>query len=275
MGGGGAWGPLWAHGLSVLPTPDCTTHLGIERYDDRPMHDAFIYARINLARRAAYSLMGVGFHGLNGLSPKVSRHIYMTFVIPILLYGLEAITMSKKTLKQIQSLPERTADAAVYQLIGIPPIEALIDIRISTFAASLALDSAITREVMLEQLALKDDSSSSWFTFAQKRLRKYHLPDWSTLVIDMWSKLDWNRLSKITILNHCAFELSVCAATKSTLNLMNYEFVSTKPFKKPHPIWRHVHPNTRDVGRATIKARLLSGTYILQTNVSTVIGIEQ
>ena len=78
---------------SVLPTPDCTTHLGIERYDDRPMHDAFIYARINLARRAAYSLMGVGFHGLNGLSPKVSRHIYiyMTFVIPRLLYGLEAI----------------------------------------------------------------------------------------------------------------------------------------------------------------------------------------
>ena len=83
---------------------------------------------------------------------KVSRHIYMTFVIPRLLYGLEAITMSKKqfsllekfhkkTLKQIQSLPERTADAAVYQLIGIPPIEALIDITISTFAASLALDS--------------------------------------------------------------------------------------------------------------------------------------
>ena len=112
------------------------------------MHDAFIYARINLARRAAYSLMGVDFHGLNGLSPKVSRHIYMTFVIPRLLYGLEAITMSKKqfsllqkfhkkTLKQIQSLPERTEDAAVYQLIGIPPIEALIDIRISTFAASL------------------------------------------------------------------------------------------------------------------------------------------
>ena len=84
-----------------------------------------------------------------------------------------------------------------------------------------------------------------------------------------WSKLDWKRLSKRTILNHCALELSVCAATKSTLNLMNCEFVSTKPFKEPHPIWRHVHPNTRDVRRATIKARLLSGTYLLQTNVST------
>ena len=113
---------------------------------------------------------------------------------------------------------------------------------------------------MLRQLALKDDSSSSWFTYAQKRLRKYHLPDLSTLVIDTWSKLDWKRLSKRTILNHCALELSVCAATKSTLNLMNCEFVSTKPFKEPHPIWRHVHPNTRDVRRATIKARLLSGT---------------
>ena len=61
----------------------------------------------------------------------------------------------------------------------------------------------------------------------------------------------------------------MCAATKSTLNLMNCEFVSTKPFKEPHPIWRHVHPNARDVRRATIKARLLSGTYLLQTNVST------
>ena len=54
---------------SVLPTPDCTTFLGKERYDDRPMHDAFIYARINLARRSScIFVMGVGFHGLNILS---------------------------------------------------------------------------------------------------------------------------------------------------------------------------------------------------------------
>ena len=181
-------------------------------------------------------------------------------VIPRLLYGLAAIIMSKKqfswldkfhkkTLKQSQSLgslSERKADAAVYQLIGIPPIDALIDVGISTFAASLALDSAITRDVMLRQLALKDNFRVRGLlthNIAQ-RLRKYDLPDLSTLVINMWSKLDWKQLSKRAILNHWVLELSVCAATKSTLNLMNCEFVSTKPFREPHTIWRHVHPNT-------------------------------
>ena len=64
--------------------------------------------------------MNTGLHGANGLSPEVSYQIYKIYVIPRLLYGLEIISLNKtqldkinryhlKTLRNIQSLPQRTA----------------------------------------------------------------------------------------------------------------------------------------------------------------------
>ena len=140
----------------LLLRPASTSHLGIERETNKPHPDAFIDSRIALTCRTVHALMGTGLHGLNGLSPRVSRHIYLTFVIPRMLYGLEAINIRpkqlrllsnthKRLLKQFQSLPDRTADAAVFTLIGIPPLPALLDIKIAVFAYSLANNSDLTR----------------------------------------------------------------------------------------------------------------------------------
>ena len=35
--------------------------------------------RMPLGRRSAYALMGSGFHGMNGISPAISIHIYRTY----------------------------------------------------------------------------------------------------------------------------------------------------------------------------------------------------
>ena len=46
---------------------------------------------INKARRVAYALMGTGFHGFNGLHPKVSLKLWDTYILPRLTYGLEVL----------------------------------------------------------------------------------------------------------------------------------------------------------------------------------------
>jgi hypothetical protein len=65
-----------------------------------------------------------------------------------------------------------------------------------------------------------------------------------------WSVLSW-------------WELSLCSEgkVKSTLLYMSFEKVS---FSSPRSIWQAISPNIRSVARACIKARLLTGTYMLQ-----------
>ncbi len=78
--------------------------------------------------------MGVGLHGVNGISPVVSLRMWETFARPRMLFGVETIHLNckelkilsdyhKKFLKQIQSFPDRVATTAVYALLGAEPIE--------------------------------------------------------------------------------------------------------------------------------------------------------
>ncbi|CAC5394809.1 unnamed protein product [Mytilus coruscus] len=69
------------------------------------------------------------------INPRTAYKIYQAYVIPRLLYGLEILPLNStqmtelkqfhlKTLRCFQSLPIRTATAAVYMLLGALPIEA-------------------------------------------------------------------------------------------------------------------------------------------------------
>lgn len=90
--------------------------------------------RITTARRTSYALMKNGVHGTNGLNPRTSYKIYQIYVLPRLLYNMEVVSLTKTQLKEleyfhlnflrnIQSLPQRTATAAIYALLGAMPIE--------------------------------------------------------------------------------------------------------------------------------------------------------
>ena len=85
-----------------IPPSDVLTHLGIDRHAGSTTSDDFIEARISLARRTAYSLMGTVFHGVNGVSPQYSISVYMTYVLPRMLYGLDAITLKEKHVKSLE-----------------------------------------------------------------------------------------------------------------------------------------------------------------------------
>ena len=125
-------------GENAVPVVNCITHLGINRYNNINDKDKFILERLALGRRTSYSLMGAGFHGVDGIPPNVCCKLYHTYVLPRILYGLETMVLSRsqidqlevpprRTLRAIQRLPIRTASAAVHLLIGALPIEAALD----------------------------------------------------------------------------------------------------------------------------------------------------
>ena len=91
----------WNIGENVLHLSDRTTHLGLARTDKNDSA-VNIEDRISLARRTGYSLMKSGYHGSNGLNPKVSYRLYQTYVLPHMLYDLEILDLSKSDVKQLK-----------------------------------------------------------------------------------------------------------------------------------------------------------------------------
>ena len=72
-----------------LPVVSQTMHMGIMRSANT--QESAVQENIKKARRTIYSLMGAGLHGENGLDPDTSIHLLQTYVIPILVYGLEVV----------------------------------------------------------------------------------------------------------------------------------------------------------------------------------------
>ena len=99
-----------------------TTHLGIHReISDKPN----IEEKISIGRKTAYSFMGAGFHSGNGLKVSLNGFIWSTFVVPRIAYGLEVLILrikdtdllekfQRKSLKQIQGLPDKTPNVVPY-----------------------------------------------------------------------------------------------------------------------------------------------------------------
>ena len=69
---------------------------------------------------------------MNGLDPEKAIHLTQTYILPVVIYGMEVVLPKrkyidmlnkfyKKFLKMIISLPVNTADPAVYDLCGTIP----------------------------------------------------------------------------------------------------------------------------------------------------------
>ena len=121
-----------------VDTPYTTVHLGIVR-NTNGRADIHVDGKISLGRKTAYSLMGAVLHGGGRLKATLGGHIWSTFVIPRLLYGLEALLLKqkdndslekfkRKCLKQIQGIPDNTSNSACLALLGyILPIKDILN----------------------------------------------------------------------------------------------------------------------------------------------------
>lgn len=138
-------------GGEKLPYVDSLEHLGLNR-SLKASNTETINDRIYTVTGTLYARMPPGLHGDNGLTPHASSKILSSYVIPKLIYGLEALVLSKtdinnverrlkQKLKTLLSLRDGTADEAIYLISGIHPLKAAIESRkLSLFGAITRLD---------------------------------------------------------------------------------------------------------------------------------------
>lgn len=161
-------------------------------------------------------------------------------------------------LRRLQSLPERTATAAVHLLVGIAPAEAYLDCAIAALLAGIARNrSNVIYHLATNQLATKSTTSASWFVYAAQRLMKYNISIDSIL----GGTLRPNA-AKPTIIRHWEYHLKAEAYEKSTLKHLN---ISECSLQRPHVLWTCSQDSLHRQRRSTIRVRLATGVYMLQS----------
>jgi hypothetical protein len=259
----------------------CSTsekHLGIHRNAKNTNIDT-IHERVKSARRASYSLMGAGLHGLNGVGPEVAFLQYKVYVIPILLYGLESLVLSPKELetleiyhrtclRYIQHLPISTAKVALHLLSGVLPVKATLDIQTLTLFRNIvtgddaAPSAHYMKELLYRQLAMKHLDNSSWASHVRRLLHMYDLPTAYELLKHPPSKLAWKQTVKTAIYEYHHNKLLEEATERSSLVCMNTSVYCAGML---HPMWKDLVTPV-DIRRVTVVAQLLVGRYPLATS---------
>ena len=190
----------WSLGDNTVHLSDTAVHLGINRAGEKES-SINVKERISLARRTSYSLMNTGLHGTTGLNPMTSHIIYKAYVLPSLLYGIETLSLTKgqlqqlskyhlQTLRNIQSLPQRTSTSAVLLLLGALPLEAELHRRRLSLAISVNnSENSTIRLLVQRQLACSYDNRNSFFYELAKILWKYELPSLGQLFCSNFTKL--------------------------------------------------------------------------------------
>ena len=258
----------WSLGDSNIKQSSSCTHLGIDRYNNSITSDEFIKDKIKLARRTAYSLMGAGFHGINGLSPVTTKRMMQLYITPRLLFGLETLIINSKQrellekyyrtlLRRLQSLPESTAIEALYILCDTLPIKAQLDIRTLTFFGKIAnQDNDLLQQIGLRQLATKNLNSNSWFIYVTKLAAKYSLPSTHKMMSNPITESQWKQLVKREVTKFWCIKTKETASNKSSLKYIDLENIS---LKQPANIWTYTRQNNRHVTKSIIRCRLLAG----------------
>ena len=252
------------------------THLGVNyNFDLNSPTSPTIDNRLSLARKTTYALMGSGFHGVNGLKPTVSMKIFETYVIPRIMYSLESINISitdmkrleihqRTVIRQLQSLPTRTANAALYILVGILPMEARIHKKRLSIIPSI-LKNQVFREIIPRQLAVKTTDSSSWVVKTQEILRLYDLPSILELLENPPPDQPWKKSVKTAIHKFWKQKLEDETVQKSTLKYLSPIFNQGIS----HNVWKLCTDSPSEVKKAIVKVKLMTNTYNLQSNKTT------
>ena len=247
-------------------------HLGIIRGGSKhsPGQDA-----VKKARKTAYALMGAGLHGVNGVNPLIGHKLWNIYIIPRCTYGLDTLNITttemdtilkfeRKFLKNIMGLSDSTANVIPYILLGALPVDSQIHKkRLGLLGAIFRKEGSKEQTIAHRQLATKSIKENSWFQQTEKILHYYELPSSHTLLENTPSKEVWKHTVKMAIENKVTAVFKEEAKLRSSTKYIN---VDSYIIGTPHPVWTTVEVSTRDVRRAAVKAKILTGTYLLQAN---------
>ena len=175
----------WEINSSKLPVKKDLVHVGIER--NLASIDPTIDTRISYGRQTLYGLFGSGMHGTNGLPVSTSLHLYQIYIIPRVIYGLEALVLKKTHLynleilqrsiiKSLLGVPKRTAIPALYIITGLHPMEMQVDRKQLIFLLSLISQDGRLRDLVHRQYVMKKSNSKSWVAQIKKTLARFSLP---------------------------------------------------------------------------------------------------
>ncbi|VDH94176.1 Hypothetical predicted protein [Mytilus galloprovincialis] len=266
----------WKLGDNEVSVSKTTTHLGIIRSEKNEV-SINIDDRISCATKTLYSLTGTGFHGTNGLPPTTCMKLFITYVLPRLLYGLETFVLKQyhlnalekfyiNFLRKIQCLPNRSVKGITYLLLGVRPATAELHIRqLNLLGCIIRSENLTLNKILRRQISTKSETSDSWFTYIDKLLVQYDLPSAAKMVINPPCKLLWKKNVKLAIDKFWTQKLLLDCQNKSTLS---YCDLSSLKIGTVHKLWSSIESNIKDVRRGGIKARLITGTYVLQSNTS-------
>ena len=230
---------------------------------------------IQKAHHVVYSLMGAGLHGENGVDPEAAISLLNTYVLPVLLFGLEVIVPSgkaldilerhyKRLLKQILSLPSTATDPAIYLLSGMLPVKAVLLKRILSLFGNITRLPEDSVELCLakHKLEVKSFGSHSWFIVVKKILIKYELPSPVELIETPSRRSLWKRQCNRSINDYWKDRIISQSKLYSSLKYLS----KTYKVGKCHPAVKPYELSIRDINRIPVMNRILTGTYILQTN---------
>jgi hypothetical protein len=126
-------------------------------------------------------------------------------VIPRILYGVEVLNhtltdiknlerLQVQICKQIQGLPERTAKLAAYSLLGVEPIELVVDRLTLTFLGNILQDkTTIEFQIVERQHPMMKTNTQNYANVITNILRKYRLPELSNILQDIPTKANWKK----------------------------------------------------------------------------------
>ncbi|CAG2235429.1 unnamed protein product [Mytilus edulis] len=168
----------------------------------------------------------------------------------------------RKILRQIQGLPNNTANMAVYTLVGAEPIAITLDKNVLTFFMNIVRNSGtIECEILRRQIAFSDLRGKDFINRVEKTLSKYNLKSSSYYIENPLNKIEWKRLVGIKIKEYWKNE---CHNEKMEKTSLKYIEIQNNPLNEAHNIWKSVKNNSKDVKAGEIKARISTQTYIFQ-----------
>ena len=159
--------------------------------------------------------------------------------------GLEALLLRKtdfeslekfrrKSLKQIQGLPDKTPNTVVLALLGIPPVEVAIRKNsLNLFMSIIKNKSSVEYQIAERLLVMNDVGEKSWFNYIRSTLEQYNLPSAYTLLQQDITKLQWKKLLNSSIATFVENSWKTEVATKPSLKYVNSDSLK---MGQSHPI---------------------------------------
>ncbi|VDI60690.1 Hypothetical predicted protein [Mytilus galloprovincialis] len=185
-------------------------------------------------------------------------------VLPLNARQLKALSDFHSTfLRNIQSLPVRTASVAIYALLGALPLEAELHKRqLSLLHSILTSENQNLKEILIRQYRLQVHQGT-FLERTESILNKYNLPTIEELWENTPTKINWKHTTRSAIIKFWQEWIKTEISQKSTLHRLDINSIN---IGETHAVWNTALNLPGETKRAIIKARILTGTYMLQAN---------